>query len=282
MTHAILSKSALRDALTPHRSSRIVLVPTMGALHLGHKALLDEARQIAGSEGIVVATIFLNPIQFNNANDLKTYPRTLEQDLALCEQAGVDYVFTPTPKEMYFDDRSISVEEMTLSGQLCGASRPGHFSGVCTVVSKLFNIVQPTDALFGKKDFQQLAILRRMVRDLDFPITIHGVEIVREPSGLAYSSRNARLTPEQRAAAPLLRQTLLASKDAYHAGKNLDDIKQQARETISECPGTNIDYIEIVHAETMQPLASDDHQSPALMALAVAFGDVRLIDNIEL
>lgn len=282
MTPAILSKSALKDALRPYRSSSIVLVPTMGALHLGHKALMDEARQIAGTQGIVVVSIFLNPIQFNNAGDLQTYPRTVEQDMALCEQAGVDFVFTPDPEEMYFSDRSISVDETTLSTQLCGASRPGHFSGVCTVVSKLFNIVQPTDALFGKKDFQQLAILRRMVRDLDFPIVIHGVEIVREPSGLAYSSRNARLTPEQKAQAPLLRKTLLESRDSYRTGKDLDSIKQEARQIISDCPGTNIDYIEIVHAETMQPLPSDDHQSPALMALAVAFGDVRLIDNIEL
>ena len=254
----------------------------MGALHQGHKTLLDEGRKIAGADGILVASIFLNPIQFNNVSDFKTYPRTLEQDLALCDAAGVDFVFTPNPDEMYSSDKSISIEETMLSGELCGASRPGHFSGVCTVVGKLFNIIQPTDALFGKKDFQQLAILRRMVRDLDFPITVHGVEIVREPSGLAYSSRNARLTEEQVSAAPILYKTLLTSKDSYRSGKGFDSIKAEAEKAISAVPGTVIDYIEIVHAETMQPLLSGDHESPALMAVAVAFGDVRLIDNIEL
>lgn len=283
MTSVIPSKSAIREALKQkHASGRIVLVPTMGALHAGHKALLDEARELAGPGGTVVASIFLNPIQFNNASDLKTYPRTLEDDLALCEAAGVDFVFTPDPEEMYAADRSISIEESSLSSQLCGASRPGHFSGVCTVVGKLFNIIQPTDAIFGKKDFQQLAILRRMVRDLDFSIAIHGAEIVREPSGLAYSSRNARLTSEQRNAAPILYKTLLESRQAYRSGETPGAVKKQALETISSCPGTKIDYIEIVDAETMQPLAGEDRQSPALMALAVAFGDVRLIDNIEL
>ncbi|MEG0722992.1 MAG: pantoate--beta-alanine ligase [Akkermansia sp.] len=282
LMQTISSKLDLREALAPRRTQRIVLVPTMGALHCGHKALLDEARRLAGKDGTVVISIFLNPIQFNNPADLTTYPRSLDEDLALCESSGVDFAFLPTPEIMYAADRSIIVDELTLSHTLCGASRPGHFTGVCTVVNKLFNIVQPTDALFGKKDFQQLAIIRRMVRDLDIPVTIHGVEIVRESSGLAFSSRNARLTQANRQAAPILREVLLTAQEKYRSGTPHDIIRKHATDTISNCQGTVIDYIDIVHAETMQPLAVDDFQSPALMALAVSFGDVRLIDNIEL
>ena len=194
------TKAQLRAALLKHhrKHDHVVLVPTMGALHAGHRALLEQARKLAGEDGVVVASIFVNPIQFNNSSDLQTYPRTPEKDLEVCEGAGVDYVFSPAPEEMYSGERSIAVEESFLSATLCGASRPGHFSGVCTVLAKLFNLVQPTDAIFGKKDYQQLAIIRRMVRDLDFPVRIHGAEIVRHGNGLAYSSRNARLTPEQK------------------------------------------------------------------------------------
>ena len=197
------TKAQLRAALLKHhrKHDHVVLVPTMGALHAGHRALLEQARKLAGEDGVVVASIFVNPIQFNNSSDLQTYPRTPEKDLEVCEGAGVDYVFSPAPEEMYSGERSIAVEESFLSTTLCGASRPGHFSGVCTVLAKLFNLVQPTDAIFGKKDYQQLAIIRRMVRDLDFPVRIHGAEIVRHGNGLAYSSRNARLTPEQNPAA---------------------------------------------------------------------------------
>jgi pantoate--beta-alanine ligase len=277
------SKEELREQLNSVRQGkRIVLVPTMGALHEGHKNLLVEARKMAEETGIVVASIFVNPIQFDNTNDLATYPRTLDSDLAICQNAGVDYVFTPTPEIMYSPDRSIAIEENSLSTKLCGASRPGHFTGVCTVVAKLFNIVQPTDAIFGKKDFQQLAIIRRMVRDLDIPVTIHGVEIVRADNGLAFSSRNARLTPDQKKAAPVLRKLLLQARNEYSAGESLDTIRRNALETIASVPNTQVDYIEIVHAETMQSLDNNDHSSPALMALAVFFGDVRLIDNIEL
>ncbi len=277
------AKEELREKLASARNGkRIVLVPTMGALHDGHKNLLVEARKMAGEHGVVVASIFVNPIQFNNSSDLATYPRTLEDDLRICEEAGVDYVFTPTSEIMYAPDRSIMIDETSLSKKLCGASRPGHFSGVCTVVTKLFNIVQPTDAIFGKKDFQQLAIIRRMVRDLDLPVTIHGVEIVRADDGLAFSSRNARLTPEQKKEATILRKLLLNARDEYAKGTSLASIRQHALDTVSSVPGTEVDYIEIVHAETMQTLAAADHSSPALMALAVFFGDVRLIDNIEL
>lgn len=278
------SKEELRSQLQSARQGKkVVLVPTMGALHQGHTSLFDYARTIAGEDGLVVASIFVNPIQFNNQDDLNTYPRSLTADLNLCAEHGVDYVFTPAPETMYCPDRSVTVEEHSLSSKLCGASRPGHFTGVCTVVTKLFNIVQPTDAVFGKKDYQQLAIIRRMVRDLDVPIAIHGAEIVRADDGLAFSSRNARLSPEQKKDATVLRRALLQAHHEYACeGKSLHTIIDDVRKAIAAVPGTTIDYVEIVHAETMQPLEEGDNVSPALMAVAVFFDDVRLIDNIEL
>lgn len=278
----VTSKDLLRGALSKYRGSHqtVVFVPTMGALHEGHRTLMAKARQIAGEDGVVVASIFVNPIQFDNPSDLSSYPRTMEQDLAICANEGVNYVFTPSSQDMYADQRSIIIDETSLSGKLCGASRPGHFAGVCTVVAKLFNLVQPTDAVFGKKDYQQLAIIRRMVRDLDFPIRIHGAEIVRHEDGLAYSSRNVRLSEENRAAAPVLYQTLLEAKQQFAEGKSLDEIKQIAESKIMDSGATKIDYLEIVNRETMQEPQSKEE--PLLMALAVFYGDVRLIDNIEL
>ena len=261
----------------PHRPSVEELA--QGVLD-GHRALLEQARKLAGEDGVVVASIFVNPIQFNNSSDLQTYPRTPEKDLEVCEGAGVDYVFSPSPEEMYSGERSITVEESFLSATLCGASRPGHFSGVCTVLAKLFNLVQPTDAIFGKKDYQQLAIIRRMVRDLDFPVHIHGAEIVRHGNGLAYSSRNARLTAEQKEQAVVIRKAMLQARDEFRAGTDVRTVKEHAAAMIGAVPGTRIDYLEIVDAETMQPL--EENRNPALMAAAVYFGDVRLIDNIEL
>ncbi len=276
------TKAQLRAALLKHHrnNQHIVLVPTMGALHVGHRTLLEQARTLAGADGVVVASLFVNPIQFNNVGDLQTYPRTPEKDLDVCESAGVDYVFSPSPEEMYAGQRSISVEETYLSTTLCGASRPGHFAGVCTVLAKLFNLVQPTDAIFGKKDYQQLAIIRRLVRDLDIPVRIHGAEIVRHESGLAYSSRNARLTEEQKTQATVIRKAMLNAKDEFRVGNSVDEVKANAAAMIAAVPGTQIDYLEIVDAETMQPLT--ENREPALMAAAVYFGDVRLIDNIEL
>ena len=274
------TKDELRSWLAPVRGKRIVLVPTMGALHEGHATLLRQARQLAGKDGVVVASVFLNPVQFDNAGDLATYPKTPEQDLAICEGCGVDVVFMPAPDIMYCADRSITLEETHLSTVLCGASRPGHFAGVCLVVNKLFNLVQPTDAIFGKKDYQQFAILRRMVRDLDMPITLHGAEIVRESDGLALSSRNVRLTPEHRAAAPLIRKCLLAAAESYTAGACAEAICAQVRAELETVPGVRCDYVELVDAVTLH-----EHTDPArlaLLAVAAWFGDVRLIDNIEL
>ncbi|MBR5330367.1 MAG: pantoate--beta-alanine ligase [Akkermansia sp.] len=274
------TKEELSATLAPLRGRRLVLVPTMGALHEGHASLLRQARELAGEEGAVVASVFLNPVQFDNAGDLATYPKTPAQDLELCDACGVDVVFMPSPDTMYCNDRSITMEETHLSTVLCGASRPGHFAGVCLVVCKLFNLVQPTDAVFGKKDYQQLAILRRMVRDLDIPIQIHGAEIVRDADGLALSSRNVRLTPEHRAAAPSIRRTLLAAREAYAAGQAAGDICAAVKRELEQIPGVRCDYAELVDAETLHEL-TNPHRL-ALLAVAAWFGEVRLIDNIEL
>ncbi|MBQ6942333.1 MAG: pantoate--beta-alanine ligase [Akkermansia sp.] len=274
------TKEELRSLLAPHRGSRIVLVPTMGALHAGHASLLTQARELAGETGTVVASVFLNPVQFDNAGDLATYPKTPMQDLETCDKCGVDIVFMPSADTMYCSDRSITMEETHLSTVLCGASRPGHFAGVCLVVNKLFNLVQPTDAIFGKKDYQQLAILRRMVRDLDIPITLHGAEIVREDDGLALSSRNVRLTPEHRAAAPAIRRSLLDAGKAYGEGASIADICSQVRAELESIPGVRCDYVELVDAVTLHEVTAPHRL--ALLAVAAWFGDVRLIDNIEL
>lgn len=274
------TKQELRAVLAEHRGKRIVMVPTMGALHEGHATLMRQARQLAGETGLVVASIFLNPVQFDNAGDLASYPQTPQSDLEVCCSCGVDVVFMPTPDVMYCDDRSITMEETHLSTVLCGAKRPGHFAGVCLVVSKLFNLVQPTDAIFGKKDYQQLAILRRMVRDLDIPVNIHGAEIVREKDGLALSSRNVRLTAAHRAAAPTIHRCLTTAQADYAAGDSAESICAAVAETLSAIDGVKVDYVELVDAETLHAPAADDRL--ALLAVAAYFGDVRLIDNTEL
>lgn len=274
------TKDELRLALAPMRGERLVFVPTMGALHAGHASLLRQARDIAGTRGTVVASIFLNPVQFDNAGDLAAYPQTPQADLELCRSCGVDVVFMPTPDMMYCPDRSLRLEETHLSTVLCGASRPGHFAGVCLVVCKLFNLVQPTDAVFGKKDYQQLAILRRMVRDLDIPITLHGAEIVREPDGLALSSRNVRLLPYHRQVAPQIYQSLRAAADAYAHGATPHQVRDSVVAALSRLDDVRIDYVELVDAETLHPPVQDGRM--ALLAVAAWFGDVRLIDNIEL
>lgn len=274
------TKEQVRAQLVRARGRSIVLAPTMGALHEGHASLLRCARTLAGENGVVVASIFLNPVQFDNQGDLASYPQTPADDLRLCEACGVDVVFMPSPEEMYGRDRSVSLEETSLSSVLCGARRPGHFAGVCLVVNKLFNIVQPTDAVFGKKDYQQLAVLRRMVRDLDIPVVLHGVEIVRDEDGLALSSRNVRLSPEHRAAAPVIRKSLLAAKASYEAGATVESVCRSVSEALSAVPGVRVDYIELVDAETLRPATQSGRL--CLLAVAAFFGDVRLIDNIEL
>ncbi len=270
-------RSSLEDLASPR-----ILVPTMGALHEGHLALLRHARQLAGKSGSVILTLFVNPTQFDKAEDLEHYPRTLENDIELCRTHGVDLLFAPTPDSMYHPDHSVTVVETALTHQLCGATRPGHFDGVCTIVLKLFNLSQPDAAVFGKKDYQQLAVIRRMARDLNVPVHIEGVDTVREASGLALSSRNTRLSERQHADAPRIRRALLAAHAAHAHGETsarlLLDLAR--REINASAAGARIDYLELLDAESLRPI--DPVSAPAVLATAVFYGSVRLIDNIEL
>ncbi len=263
----------LREILNGHDSKR-VLVPTMGALHEGHLVLMRSARNVAGPRGMVIVSIFVNPIQFDRAADLEAYPKPLEEDLAACEKEGVDVVFAPQTDAMYFADRSVTVTESLLSAGLCGATRPGHFDGVCTVVLKLFLISGCNAAVFGEKDFQQLAIIRRMIRDLDVPVKIIECPTVREHDGLAMSSRNVRLTSAQRADAPRIQRSLLAAAQC----NDIPQILEIARAGIEASPLTCIDYLLLVDAETLQPATTLKRQ--AVLAVAVFYGDVRLIDHV--
>lgn len=263
-------------------SGAAVLVPTMGALHQGHLRLAQHARALAGAGGEVVVSIFVNPTQFGPTEDFDAYPRDLERDAALCAGAGVDVIFAPDPGEIYLADASIRVEETSLSRLLCGASRPGHFAGVCLVVTKLFHIVRPRLAVFGKKDYQQLAVIRRLVRDLNLSVGIVGIDTVRESDGLAMSSRNAYLGAVERRQAPAIRAALLAAHRAFTAGQTATgELLETARAVlIREAPLGRIDYLEAVDAESLQPV--DAVQRPVLLAAAVFFGECRLIDNMEL
>jgi pantoate--beta-alanine ligase len=248
----------------------------MGALHHGHATLIREARKIAGKNGAVVVSIFVNPTQFGPREDFSAYPRPLRKDLKICREAGADAVFHPSVEEMYPSVASISVDEKSLSATLCGRSRPGHFSGVCSVVAKLFHILAPTHAIFGEKDWQQLAIIRRMVRDLNFDLEILPCPTVRESDGLAASSRNAYLTPEERRLAPEIHDSLRAAATKPTPAK----IVAEAQKRISKIPGSRIDYIEAVDAATLQPLRN--RKSEGRLAAAVFLGKARLIDNIAL
>ena len=252
----------------------------MGALHEGHLSLIRRARALAGPKGTVAVSIFVNPTQFGPKEDLSRYPRPLAEDLAQCRAEGVDLLFLPEASAFYAPDHSTWVDEALLSTGLCGASRPGHFRGVCTVVAKLFNIVAPDAAVFGKKDAQQLAILRRMVRDLDFQIKIVGVETHREADGLAMSSRNQYLSAEERAAATVLRRALLEARAAAKAGVT-DPARLRARvvKTIERAPLARVDYVEAVDAESLGKPTPKTRK--LLIAVAVFFGKTRLIDNIE-
>jgi len=257
---------------------RRVLVPTMGALHKAHGELIRVAREHTGKDGEVAVSIFVNPLQFEAGSDYEKYPRPEKADEDVCRKADVDLLFRPAPGEMYSKDRSVFVDETALSSTLEGKSRPGHFRGVCTVVAKLFNILSPDAAVFGEKDFQQLAIVRRMVRDLNYKIDIVGVPIVRDDDGLAFSSRNQYLDGEERKQARILRQALLAAgKSGKKSAKEIVDL---AREMIGEVPLARIDYVGLVDAETLQPV--ETVQPNSLLALAVFFGKTRLIDNIRL
>ena len=253
----------------------IGFVPTMGYLHDGHAALIDEARK---NNDKVVVSIFVNPIQFGENEDLSSYPRDLNRDKALCESHGVDLIFTPNPNEMYHDKKAY-VNIVELSDTLCGVRRPIHFQGVCTVVAKFFNIIQPTNAYFGEKDAQQLAIIRKMVFDLNFPVNIIGVPIVRESDGLAKSSRNTYLSKEERKAATILYKAIQMGKQTIKRGASADSIINTMTEIINTEPLAKIDYISVVDANTMQPVHAIT--TPVLVAMAIYIGSTRLIDNFS-
>lgn len=273
----------LRSWSTINRGTRCAFVPTMGALHEGHAALVRAAREIAGPAGNVVVSLFVNPLQFGPDEDFANYPRTLIEDLAICRDNGADAIFVPKADELCPPDRTIQLFETSLSKVLCGASRPGHFDGVCTIVTKLFNLVQPDDAVFGKKDYQQLAIIRRLVRDLDFNVVIHGIDTVREEDGLAMSSRNRYLTAEERAQAPALRAALLKAREAYLKGGVREGgalRKVILDHLVTHAPLARVDYAEIVDASSLQ--APSEATELLVIALAAFFGSARLIDNIEL
>jgi pantoate--beta-alanine ligase len=260
----------------------VILVPTMGALHEGHLQLMRDARELAGANGSVIVSIFVNPLQFGPKEDFSKYPRELEADAAKCRSVGVDAIFAPNADEMYPPDRSVIVLETKLSKVLCGASRPGHFDGVCTVVLKLFNLVQPHRAVFGKKDYQQLAIIRRMVRDLNVPIELAASETVRDADGLAMSSRNRYLSEMERGQAPAIRRALLLAKSRWESGERSAAALREIflNELRTQAPLSKVDYIECVDAVSLKTPVEATESS--LMAAAVFFGKTRLIDNLEL
>ena len=252
------------------------LVPTMGYLHEGHKSLIDKA--VAENDRVVVS-VFVNPIQFGPSEDLASYPRDLERDVELCEKAGANVIFHPEDSEMYFDDFCTYVDMDDLTKGLCGKTRPTHFRGVCTVVSKLFHIVAPDRAYFGQKDAQQLAVIRRMVRDLNFDLEIVGCPIVREEDGLAKSSRNTYLNAEERKAAVVLHKGLTEGEKLLEAGeKDAAKVIAAVREVIEKEPLAKIDYVELVDWNTLKPVNAVE--DTVLMAVAVYIGKTRLIDNV--
>ena len=270
--------ATIAEAQALPNAKRRVLVPTMGALHKAHGELIRVARQAAGKDGEVAVSIFVNPLQFEPGSDYERYPRPEKADEEFCRNAGVDFLFRPSVEEVYPTDRWTFVEETSLSSRLESESRPGHFRGVCTVVAKLFNIVAPYAAVFGEKDFQQLAIVRRMVRDLNFNIDIIAVPTVREKDGLACSSRNQYLNSDERNQATVLYKALEAAANA--GKKSANDIMALARQVISEAPMARSDYVELVDAESLQPIEMAGPNS--VLLLAVFFGKTRLIDNIRL
>jgi pantoate--beta-alanine ligase len=266
------------------RGERLALVPTMGYLHEGHAALLREARRRADAgsgRGRALASIFVNPTQFGPNEDLARYPRDLEGDLARCAEAGIDWVLAPAaPEGMFAPDHQSWVTVERASQGLCGASRPGHFRGVATVVAKLFNLTRPHLAVFGEKDWQQLQVIRTMVRELAFDVEVVGMPIVREPDGLALSSRNAYLSPEERGRALALSRALLAGRDAAARGERDPRALVGAARRTLERAVDRVDYVEVVDPDTLAPVVRAEPGS--VMLIAAVVGRTRLIDNVRL
>ena len=278
MTLEVLTRVAeIREAVSRAKGSglSIGLVPTMGALHAGHGALIDRAR---AESGCVVVTIFVNPLQFDRQEDYERYARGLPADLEFCRRRGADLVFAPELEEVYPQPQRVFVDAPSLSEYLCGMHRPGHFRGVATVVTKLFNMVPADRAYFGEKDAQQLAIIRALVADLNMPIAIVPVPTVRESDGLAISSRNVRLDPRQRQSAAALNRALRAAAASLSAGAGPGEARQAALTVLSSEPSLRVEYLEIVDPESMQPVAQI--RGPVRIAAAVWAGETRLIDNV--
>lgn len=268
---------SVRDFRKEHALQTLGFVPTMGFLHAGHLSLM---KQSISNNDLTAASIFVNPTQFNNASDFENYPADVQKDLDLLEELGIDLVFLPDTKIMYPDGFKAKVEISDLTSPLEGASRPGHFDGVTTIVSKLFNIVQPDRSYFGKKDAQQVLVIEKMVKDLDFPIEIIRGETKREANGLAMSSRNARLTNNQREKAAVIYQSLqMAGKMIQGGKKDPDTILQAMKEMISAEPEAEIDYISMNQSDTLEE-AKNPLTGEVLISMAVFFGEVRLIDNV--
>jgi pantoate--beta-alanine ligase len=263
---------------TRRAGGRVGLVPTMGSFHEGHQSLMRAARL---DNDLVVTSVFVNPTQFGPGEDLGGYPRDPDRDAAVADASGVDVLFTPTVEAMYLDGARTTVHVSDLTSRLCGASRPTHFDGVATVVTKLFSIVGPCRAYFGRKDAQQLAVVRRLVDDLNLPVEVVGCPLVRHRDGLALSSRNAYLDESDRRAALVLVRTLLAAADAVRNGeRDAQAVRDHARATIAAEPGVRLDYAELVDARTVEPVASLD--GAVVLAVAAFVGRTRLIDNLAI
>lgn len=271
---------ALREAVCNLRAEgkKIGLVPTMGYLHAGHLSLVGKSRS---ENGGTVVSIFVNPIQFGPNEDFDAYPRDIERDMRLLEEQGVDIVFRPAPGDIFAEGHSTYVTEEQVSLDLCGASRPGHFRGVCTIVLKLFNLVMPDRAYFGEKDFQQLQVIRRMVRDLNIPVEVRGCPIVREEDGLALSSRNVFLSPSERQSSLALSRSLMEAKKRFQAGENCAaTLLEGVRDSLGKEGTLKVDYVELRNAADLSRI--EKVEAPSVLALAVRVGKTRLIDNVLL
>ncbi len=276
----INSIKEMQTSSLKHRSSgrSIGIVPTMGYFHKGHLSLMRKSVQ---ENDITVVTLFVNPIQFGPSEDFEVYPRDIERDQRLAKSEGVDILFSPTEQDMYPEDFKTSIEVKKITEKLCGASRPGHFEGVLTVVAKLFNIVFPHRAYFGEKDAQQLLVIKQMVRDLNFPIQIVPCPISREEDGLAISSRNVNLTSDQRKKAPMLNSALTKAKEAIENGeRKAAEVKNIIHAEIKKEPQIELEYTEIVDKSELEDI--DLIEGQVLIALAARLGEVRLIDNISI
>ena len=258
-------------------NKQVGFVPTMGALHAGQLSLVKRCRE---ENDVCVVSVFVNPTQFNDKHDLETYPRTLDKDCALLETAGCDYVFAPSVEEMYPEPDMRTFDFGTVSAVMEGARRPGHFNGVAQIVSKLFYAVEPNRAYFGEKDFQQIAVIRAMVKQLQIPVEIVACPIVREADGLALSSRNVRLTPEQRQKAPLIARTLKESV-TFAAGKSVQEVIDYVVNRINAEPDMRVEYFEIVDGNTMEAIGQWTDTTYPVGCITVYCGEVRLIDNIK-